>query len=178
MIAEKIQKALNKQINAEMYSAYLYLSMSSWFSSKNLDGFASWMKAQALEEMYHAMKIYGFVQERGGRVELEEISKPSVEWASPLSAFENVVEHERKVTGMIDDLVDLASAEKDHASNNFLQWFVAEQVEEEDTAGGILENMKLAGEKGSGLFMIDRELGQRAFNIPPDLKLQILSSST
>lgn len=163
MIKKNIQKALNKQINAELYSAYLYLSMSAYFQSVNLAGFANWMRVQALEEMTHADKFYNFIVERGGRIELEAIEAPPKEWASPLAVFENAYKHEQKVTSMINDLVDLAIKEKDHASNIFLQWFVTEQVEEEASADEVVQKLKLAGDKGSGLFMLDGELSKRVF---------------
>lgn len=166
MIKKNIQKALNKQINAELYSAYLYLSMSAYFQSINLAGFANWMRVQALEEMTHADKFYNFIVERGGRVELEAIEAPPKEWASPLAVFENAYKHEQKVTSMINDLVDLAIKEKDHASNIFLQWFVTEQVEEEASADEVVQKLKLAGDKGSGLFMLDGELSKRVFTPP------------
>jgi ferritin len=175
MIPEKMQKALNEQVNAELYSSYLYLSMSAYLQSINLAGFASWMKAQALEEMYHAMKIYKFIEERQGRVTLGAIDKPPVEWESPLKVFEEAYAHEQKVTGLINNLVNLAIEEKDHASNNFLQWFVAEQVEEEDTADGVVQKLKLAGD-GNGLFLLDQEMGQRIFTIAPDVKLNIVTA--
>ncbi len=161
MLKENMEKALNEQINAELFSAYLYLSMSAYFESIDLAGFGNWMKLQAQEEAEHAMKIYDFVNQRGGRVILTAIEAPQSEWKSPLDAFEDVYSHEQKVTKMIHDLVDLALQEKDHASNNFLQWFVSEQVEEEDSAQTVLQKLKLIGDKGHGLFMIDRELGNR-----------------
>ncbi len=164
---EKIREAFNKQINAELYSSYLYLSMSAYFESINLPGFAQWMRCQAQEEIVHAMKFNGFVNERGGMVVLTAINGPPTSWESPLNAFEEAYAHERKVTGMINDLVDLAIQERDHASNNFLQWFVAEQVEEEDSADRVVQSLKLAGSQGGGLFMIDRELGKRVFTLPP-----------
>ena len=174
MINEKIESALNKQVNAEMYSSYLYLSMASYFQSINLEGAANWMKIQALEEMYHGMKIHGYLEERGGRFIAEAIDKPAGDWDSPLAAFEAVYQHEQKVTGLINDLLNLAIELKDHASNGFLQWFISEQVEEEATADGIVQKIKLAGPQGSGMFMIDRELGLRVFNLPADVTLAIL----
>jgi len=135
MISKKIEKALNKQINAELYSAYLYLSMVAYFESVNLPGFANWMKVQTQEELMHAMKIYDFVNERGGRVVLKAIEAPPTEWDSPLDAFEATYKHEQKVTGLINNLVNLAIEEKDHATSSFLQWFVNEQVEEESSVG-------------------------------------------
>jgi len=166
MLSEKIGEALNAQINAELYSAYLYLSMSACFSSINLPGFASWMKVQAQEEMLHASMFYDYVNERGGRVRLKEIAAPPNEFDSPLAIFEATLGHERKVTGLINDLVNIAIEEKDHAAQVFLQWFVSEQVEEESTADGILQKLKLIGDDKSGLFMMDQELGRRVFTMP------------
>ena len=163
MLSEKMEKALNEQLNAEMYSAYLYLSMSAHFKGISLNGFANWMMVQAQEEMEHAMKFYNFIQERGGTVTLKSIDGPPTSWNSPLAVFEAVLEHEQKVTGLINDLVDLAIAEKDHASNIFLQWFVTEQVEEEDNASEAINQTKMVKEDKSGLFMLDRELGQRTY---------------
>ena len=166
MLSKKMQGALNKQIVAEIYSAYLYLSMSAFFLSLNLSGFAQWMRAQAQEELVHAMKIFDYVNERGSRVLLDAVEKPPTKWASPKSAFEAAYKHEQKVTGMINKLVDLAVAEGDHASNNFLQWFVSEQVEEEASADEVVQKLKMVGSAGGGMFMIDRELGQRVFTPP------------
>ena len=166
MLNNDMEKALNAQVNAEMYSAYLYLSMSAYFQSKSLGGFASWMRVQAQEEMVHAMKIYDFINERGGRVILELIEAPPTEWDSPLATMEAVYEHEQKVTGLINELVDLALEKHDHATNIFLQWFVSEQVEEEDSANDVVEKIKLMGDARGGLFMLDRELGQRVFTPP------------
>ena len=162
MLSEKMEKALNDQVNAEMYSAYLYLSMSAYFGSLNLEGSSSWMKIQALEEMSHAMKLYNFIEERGGRVTLAAIEAPRFEWASSLEVFESALEHERHVTALINKLVTLAIEEHDHASNNFLQWFVAEQVEEEAAADDVVQKLKLAGKGAGAMFMLDRELGRRA----------------
>ncbi len=177
MLNERVENALNKQVNAELYSSYLYLSMAAWFGSRNLVGFVNWMKIQALEELYHAMKIYSFIDERGGRITLEAVENPPAEWSSPEAVFEAVLGHEQKVTALINDLVTLSLEEKDHASNNFLQWFVAEQVEEESSADEILQKIKLAGNEGSGLFMIDQELAQRALTVPADIKLNITTQA-
>jgi len=163
MIKEKILSAINRQINAELYSAYLYLSMNAYLNSINLSGFANWMRVQALEEMTHADKFYQYIIERGGRVILELIDSPPADWASALEVFEHVYEHEQKVTKLINSLMDIAIEEKDHATISFLRWFVDEQVEEESSADGILQKLKLIGDSGSGLFMIDSELGQRVF---------------
>lgn len=167
MLSDRMEKALNDQVNAEFYSSYLYLSMAAYFNEVNLTGFARWMEVQALEELTHAMKFYRFINERGGRVALAAIKNPKTAWSSPLEAFEDAFKHEQMVTGLINDLVDLAIAEKDHASNHFLQWFVAEQVEEEASANEIVQKIKLVGEAQGGLFMLDRELGQRIFTLPP-----------
>jgi len=169
MLSEKLQNALNDQINAELYSSYLYLSMSAYFQSINLGGFANWMRIQAQEELVHVMKFYDFINERGSRVALETVEGPPTEWKSPLAAFEHAYGHEQMVTGRINDLVNMAIDERDHATNGFLQWFVTEQVEEEATASGVVEKLKLVGDGGGGLFMLDRELGQRVFTPPADL---------
>jgi len=166
MLKEKMLKALNGQINAEMYSSYLYLSMEAYFQSISLGGFAAWMRSQVQEELFHAMKFYDFVCERGGRVTLDTIKKPDARWKSPLTAFKQILKHEQLVTSLINDLVDLAIAEKDHATLNFLQWFVAEQVEEEDSVGEIVDKLKLIKEDTSGLFFLDAELGKRVFTPP------------
>lgn len=168
MISKKIEQALNDQINAEFYSAYLYLSMQAYFESANLAGCATWMKAQTQEEVMHAMKMYDFVNERSGRVLLKPIDGPPTDWESPLAVFEAVLEHERKVTGLINDLVDLAINEKDHATNTFLQWFVNEQVEEESSAEAAVQQLRMMKDAPGGLFMLDRELGQRVFTPPPN----------
>ncbi len=158
-----LEKALNEQLNAEMYSSYLYLSMSAYFSDAGLSGFANWMRIQAQEELSHAMKFYDYINERGGRVILKQIDAPETEWESPLAAMEAVLEHEKKVTALINDLVDLAIKEKDHATNIFLQWFVTEQVEEEDSVNEVLSKLKLIGGEGNGMFIIDKELSTRVF---------------
>jgi ferritin len=162
MLTEKMQKALNGQLNAELYSSYLYLSMNAYFKSVNLDGFTNWMYYQAQEELEHSMKFYDFIIQRGGKVQLQQIEAPPSEWSSPLAVFEATLEHEQKVTGLINDLVDVAHEERDHATNIFLQWFVSEQVEEEENVGGVLEQLKLMGDAKGGLFMIDRELAKRS----------------
>lgn len=168
MISEKIQEALNGQLNAELYSSYLYLSMSAYFQDINLGGFANWMRVQAQEELVHTMKFYDFVNERGGRVVLKPVEGPPIEWDSPLAVFEAAYKHETKVTGLINELVELALAEHDHATNIFLQWFVTEQVEEEDSANEVVQKIKLMGDARGGLFMLDRELGQRTFTPPTE----------
>ena len=162
MLTEKMQTALNGQLNAELYSSYLYLSMNAYFKSVNLDGFANWMYYQAQEELEHSLKFYDFVIQRGGKVQLTQIAAPPTEWDSPKAVFEATLAHEQKVTGLINDLVEIAHEERDHATNIFLQWFVSEQVEEEESVGGVLEQLKLMGDAKGGLFMIDRELAKRS----------------
>ena len=161
MIKEIIQEALNEQINKEFYSAYLYLSMSANFGTQGLRGFASWMTMQAQEELMHAMKLYNYILERGGTVTLLAIDKPPSKWDSPLAVFENSYRHEQMVTGLINELVNLAIAEKDHATTNMLQWFVNEQVEEEASADAVLQKLRLIGDDKSSLFLLDQEVGQR-----------------
>lgn len=166
MINEKMAQALNKQINAELYSAYLYFSMAAYFESVNLPGFAHWMRIQTQEELMHAMKIYDFVNERGGRVILKAIEQPPVEWKSPLAVFEATYKHEQKVTGLINELVNLAIEEKDHGTNAFLQWFINEQVEEEKSASDMVGKLKLIEANPEGMYMLDKEMGQRIFTPP------------
>ena len=167
MVGDKMQEALNEQINRELYSEYLYLAMSAWFQELGLVGMAQWMRMQALEENIHAMKIFDYVSEVGGKVHLKGIDEPPTDFGCPLSAFEAALEHEKFITGSINELVDLAIAERDHASNNFLQWYVTEQVEEEASAGEVVDKLKLAGDAGNGLLMLDDQLGQRLPPTPP-----------
>ena len=167
MISKKMQEALNDQVTAEFYSAYLYLAMEAYFESVNLPGFANWMRVQTQEELTHGIKIYDFLNERGGRVTLKAIDQPPSEWASPLAVFEAAYKHEQKVTGLINALVNLAVTEKDHAANSFLQWFVDEQVEEEKSASDIVGKLKLIKDSPQGLYMLDQELAQRVFTPPP-----------
>ncbi len=161
MIGEKMQKALNGQVNAELYSAYLYLSMAAYLESENLRGSAGWMRVQAAEELAHAMKLFDHVVERGGRVSLSAIEAPPDKWASPLAAFEAVYAHEQKVTGLIYKLVETAAVEGDDAAGAFLQWFVSEQVEEESSASEIVQNLQRVGGSANGLLTLDQELGRR-----------------
>ena len=160
-ISDKMKDALNEQVNAELYSAYLYLSIAAYAEAKNFKGFAHWLKLQAQEELEHAMKIYNFIYERSGKVVLKEIKQPPIEWSSFKDMFKNVYEHEKHVTELIHNLVKLAREERDTATEVFLHWFVNGQVEEEDSARTIYEKLKLAEEKINILFMIDRELGSR-----------------
>ena len=166
MLTNKMEKAINGQINAELYSAYLYLAMAAWFQERDLPGFANWMRIQVQEEQFHAMKMFDHVLERGGRIDLGAIEAPPGDWKAPLDVFKATLEHEQKVTGLINDLVYLARDERDNATEIFLQWFVKEQVEEEDTASGILGQLKLVEGSPQALFLMDRELGQRVFTPP------------
>ena len=157
----KIEAAFNEQLNAELFSEYLYLSMAAYFESQNFKGMAGWMRAQATEEHMHAMKFFDFINERGGRVNLTTIKAPRTEWSSPLDVIEDTCEHESKVTGLINDLADLSVKESDHAANAFLQWFITEQVEEEATVQELRGKLKLIADSPVALFMIDQEMGRR-----------------
>lgn len=161
MLSQKMNDALNEQVKWELYSSYLYLGMSSWYNQQGLPGFANWMMMQAQEEMFHAMKFYAYILERGGATQLHAIDAPTQSWESPLAVFEYALNHEYSVTKRINDLMDVAYAEKDHACTIFLQWFVTEQVEEEDSFNEILSKLKLIGGQGEGLFMMDKELAGR-----------------
>jgi ferritin len=167
MLTEKMQNALNDQLNMELFSSYIYASMSAYFESVNLKGFASWMRVQAQEELTHAGKFFSFIAERGGRVIMQPIDGPPTEWTSAEAAFADALGHEQKVSSLINDLVNLALDERDHASNIFLQWFVSEQVEEEASVGDVLSDLQMVGDHPDKLFMIDRELAQRTFVMPP-----------
>ncbi len=163
MIKDKIQEALNKQVNWELYSSYLYLSMAAYFASAHLKGFANWMRAQVQEEIVHAIKFYDYLIERGGTVTLSSIESPPTQWTSHLSAFEQVYTHEQKVTKLIHELVGLAASEQDYATSVFLQWFVKEQVEEESSAHTVLQQLRRIGGGGEGLYILDHELAKRVF---------------
>ncbi len=162
MLNEKIQKALNEQLNAEMFSSYLYLSMSGHFEAASLPGMAMWMRFQAQEELGHALRFFDFINERNGRVTLAPVDGPKTKWNSAVEAFEEAYLHEQKISGLINDLVDLAGSEKDHATEAFLQWFVSEQVEEESTVSTIVDQLKLMGDNGVAQYMLDQQLGGRA----------------
>ncbi|HUT36864.1 MAG TPA: ferritin [Planctomycetota bacterium] len=162
MLSKKMEDALNKQVNAELFSSYLYLAMAADFEAKNLPGFAHWLKVQAKEENGHAMKFYGYINDRRGRVTLTAIAAPPAEWATPLAAFEAVLAHEEKVTGLIKGLVELAAKERDNATSVLLQWFVTEQVEEEKNADAIVQQLKRIGDSAHGLILLDRALAQRS----------------
>lgn len=163
MLTENMEKAINEQLNAEMYSGYLYLSMSAYFEEIDYPGFANWMKVQAQEELDHAMKFYNYLITRGAKVTLKEIEAPQTEWDSIQAVFAHVLEHEQLVTSLINNLVDLAIEEKDHATNQFLQWYVEEQVEEEESAMEALGKLKRAGDSKNILYMLDSEFGQRVY---------------
>jgi ferritin len=166
MLDKKMEKAINKQINAELYSSYLYLSMAAYCESKGLPGFANWFRVQTQEELVHAMKLFDYVNERSGRVTLDAIEAPPSQWKSPLDVFTATLKHEQKVTALIGGLVDLARKIPDHPTESILQWFVTEQVEEESSAEKIRAKVELVGDKGHGIYMIDRELATRVFTPP------------
>jgi len=163
MLSNNMLSALNKQINKEIYSAYLYMSMSAYSQYIGLKGFANWFMVQYNEEMEHAMKIYAYVNDQGEQVKLMAIDEPPVEFESSLDMFEKTLDHEKFITKSINELVDLAIAEKDHATGIFLQWFVTEQIEEEGNDNDIINQLKLIGDNGNGLIMLDKELGSRVF---------------
>lgn len=161
MPSTRMQEVLNRQLNAELYSSYLYLSMAAYFQDVGLLGFAHWMRLQAQEELMHGLKFYDYLAGCGARIRLAAIEAPPAEWESPRDAFENVARHEQKVTGLINSLYSLAADEQDHATKIFLQWFITEQVEEEATAGEVLQKLRLVGAEGGGLYLLDRELAAR-----------------
>lgn len=167
---DRIEKAFNEQINAELYSSYLYLAMNAYFHSVNLPGFANWMMVQAQEELQHGMKFYDFIVDQGGRVILTSIEGSQLKWDSPLAAFEHQQAHEKMVTGLINKLVGIAIEVKDHAAHEFLLWFVKEQVEEEANARDLVAKAAMVGEDGPGLFMLDRDLASRPLKIVPAKK--------
>jgi len=160
-ISKEMETALNAQINAEYYSSYLYLAMSVYFEQNNLKGFANWMRIQAHEEWEHGTKILTYLLDIGANVDFSEIAKPEASWKSPLEVFKASLSHERKVTGMINELYNLAKSDKDNATEIFLQWFVTEQVEEEASAEDIVSKLEMADGVPGALFMLDKELGQR-----------------
>jgi ferritin len=166
MLNEKMTDALNNQLNKEIYSAYLYMSMSAYSSYSGLKGFANWFMVQYQEEMVHAMKIYDYINNQGQQVKLMAISQPPTEFESPLDMFEKTLKHEQFVTKSINDLVDLAILEKDYATNIFLQWFVTEQIEEESNDNEIISRLRIVGEDGNGLLILDKELSARVFTPP------------
>jgi ferritin len=166
MLSKRMQEEVNKQINEETFSAYLYLSMSAYFEDLNLAGFANWMKVQYKEETFHSDKFFDFMNERGGRVVLEAIQKPKYDWENILDVFEDTLKHEQHVTARINEMMRVAIDENDYASIAFLQWYVNEQVEEEKNVNDILSQLKFLGENKHGILMLDRELKQRVFVEP------------
>jgi len=162
MLTQPLLKALNEQINHEMYSSYLYLSMAAYCEAKNLLGFAQWMKVQSKEETKHAMKIYDFIHDRSGSVTLLAIDQPPTDFKSPVKMFEQALEHEKKISGLINKLYELSIKENDYPSQVMLQWFITEQVEEEKTANGIVEQLKMVGDSPVSVMMMDRQLGARS----------------
>lgn len=161
MLSQTLQDALNRQIRIELYSAYVYLSMSAYCEANHLPGIAHWMRMQWQEELNHALKFYDFINDRGGRVVLEALDQPPAEFESPLAVFEKALAHERSVSASIHQIYDLAVKESDYPTQVFLNWFVAEQVEEEKSTGDIVELLKLGGSAGPALIMLDRQLGAR-----------------
>ena len=166
MISKEMEKALNEQINKELYSAYLYLSMQAYFERLNLTGFTNWMAVQVQEEHAHAMGMYNYLHERGGKVELLPIDKPQTDWESPLKVFEHVLEHEQYVTSLINGLLDVAEEVKDRAAISFLDWYLKEQVEEENNVGNVLAKLQLIGEDKHALLLLDKDMETRTFVAP------------
>ncbi len=166
MISEKMQEALNEQVNKEFYSAYMYLAMSAYSNTIGLPGFANWMRMQYEEEIMHVTKMYDYIQDQGGVVTLKAIEQPPLEYGTPVEVFEQTLEHEQYVTSLIHKLMDLAVQEKDYATQTFLQWYVTEQVEEEANVNDILSPLRMVGEDKGGLMMIDQQLNGRAAPAP------------
>ncbi len=166
MIDKEMEKALNEQINNEIFSAYLYLSMSAHSTYLGLDGFANWFMVQYQEEMEHAMKFYDYINDRGGKVELLSLKQPDSEFDSPMDMFQKTLAHEQFITKCINDLVDLAIEKKDHSTQILLQWYVTEQIEEESNDNEIIAKLKLIGDNGNGLLMLDKELSARIYTPP------------
>jgi ferritin len=161
MISKTMEEALNRQINRELYSAYLYLAMSAYFESIAMRGFAHWLRVQVREETTHAEKMYTYLVQSGGRARMAAIEEPKGEWQSPLGAFLHVAAHEKAVTGLINNLVDLSLGESDQATHTMLQWFVKEQVEEEENAGDVVAKIQMIGDKPADLILLDHHLGRR-----------------
>lgn len=166
MINKRVEAAINQQVNAELYSAYLYLSMAAYFERQNLQGFANWMRVQFQEEQFHGLRMFDFINARGGSVSLLPIDGPKTEWKSVIEVFEDTLAHEQHVTSLINNLIDVSTQEKEYASINFLQWFINEQIEEESNAEKILFQLRVFEGKGQGLLMLDRELAARVFTPP------------
>ena len=163
MVSKDLENAINKQINAEFWSAYLYLSMSAHFAHEGLPGFANWFKVQFQEEQDHAVKFMNYLISKGNKVALAPIEKVNTSWDSLLNAFQDTLSHERVVTSLINNLVSIARKENDYATENMLQWFVNEQVEEEETAQAMIDSLKLIGSNGFGIYTLDKELAQRSY---------------
>lgn len=161
MISEKMQKVLNDQVKEELFSSYLYLSMAAYFEAKNLKGFANWFKVQSQEENTHAMKFFNFILQKGGKVVLQQIDAPKTEWETIPEVFFDTLEHERKITALINKLVEASMEEKDYSTHTFLQWFVTEQVEEEANVEELIQKIEMIGDNKSGLYMLDNELASR-----------------
>ncbi len=166
MIPEKLEQAINDQINKELYSSYLYLSMSAYAFSIDLPGFGAWYHVQAQEELAHTMKLFDYLVERDGRPTMAPVDGPPTQWESPIHVFEETLKHEQFVTERINNLMDVAIEVRDHAARSFLQWFVDEQVEEEANVGSVLAQLKMVNGEGHGLLLLDRELGARTFVMP------------
>lgn len=162
MLNADLENALNDQLNSELYSAHLYLSMASYFETENLNGFAHWMREQHKEEVSHAMRLFDYINDRNGRVVVQAIEQPPIEFESVLSAMEMTLEHEREVTRMIEDLYREAQSQKDYATHVLLEWFIEEQVEEEKSAVEIVEHLKLIGDDGTGLLILDGRMAERS----------------
>ncbi len=175
MLSKKMIDALNEQLNKELYSAYLYMAMSSYCNDLGLKGFAKWFMVQYHEEMFHSMKLYEYIHRQGGKVLLMAIDEPPSEWKSPLDVFEKTLAHEQMVTARINALMELAQAEKDHASQIVLQWYVNEQVEEEENDNDIIAQLKLIGDSPQALMMLDRDLAARAATVPLDFSVGVES---
>jgi ferritin len=176
MISDKMNAALNSQVTKEIYSAYLYMAMSSYSNSIGLKGFANWFMVQYHEEMFHAMKLYEYIHSQSGAVALKAIDEPPPAFEGPLDMMTKTLAHEQMVTRYINDLMDIAISEKDHATRIFLQWYVTEQVEEEENDNDIIDQLKLIKDNPQGLMMLDRELAQRAANVPVDFSKGVSAS--
>jgi len=161
MLGKKMQEAINAQVNAEQYSAQLYLAMSAFCDGKGFKGFAQWLRVQAGEENAHALKLMAFLLDRAGTLDLRAIAAPPASFGGVIEVFEKVLAHEQGVTGRINALFELARGEKDYASEIALQWYVTEQVEEEASAGQVLEQLRAVGDKGGGVWYLDSKLGKR-----------------
>jgi len=173
MISDKMAAAINGQINKEMYSAYLYMSMSAYAESEGLKGFATYFMVQYHEEMVHAMKFYEYLAKQGNKITLGALEQPASEFGTMLQMFQTTLEHEKFITRSINELVDLAIAEKDHASKAFLDWYVTEQVEEEQNAVENIQKLKMIGDNSSALYLLDKELGARTLTVPSNFALGV-----